>query len=215
VLAPLVPVKRLADAKGRLAPQLGPIERRLLAIAMFEDVVAALLATDGLAAPVVVSPDQEVWRRAAALGCTVAEEAGGGDGLNDALRRAAPSTGALLVVSADLPLATAVALGRVRDALERASVVVVPSHDQAGTNVLGWRDAATFAPAFGAGSAARHLAAAGALRLDDAELGLDVDTAADLRAVVGRLDAGTVTASRVRDLRLADRLASGDQDRAD
>ena len=41
---PLVPVKALAEAKGRLAPQVGPLQRRLLAIAMFEDVVAALEA---------------------------------------------------------------------------------------------------------------------------------------------------------------------------
>jgi 2-phospho-L-lactate guanylyltransferase (CobY/MobA/RfbA family) len=41
---PLVPVKALAGAKGRLAPEVGPLQRRLLAIAMFEDVVAALQA---------------------------------------------------------------------------------------------------------------------------------------------------------------------------
>ena len=44
---PLVPVKALAEAKGRLAPEVGPLQRRLLAIAMFEDVVAALQAVQG------------------------------------------------------------------------------------------------------------------------------------------------------------------------
>ena len=52
---PLVPVKALAEAKG-LAPEVGPLQRRLLAIAMFEDVVAALQAVPGLGDPVVVSP---------------------------------------------------------------------------------------------------------------------------------------------------------------
>ncbi|MET0477852.1 MAG: 2-phospho-L-lactate guanylyltransferase, partial [Actinomycetota bacterium] len=71
---PLVPVKALAEAKGRLAPTVGPLQRRLLAIAMFEDVVAALQAVPGLDKPVVVSPDREVWRRADAMGCRVVEE---------------------------------------------------------------------------------------------------------------------------------------------
>ena len=85
---PLVPVKALAAAKGRLGPWLSPLERRLLAIAMFEDVVAALQAVDGLEAPVVVSPDREVWRRAEAIGCRVVEEAEPA-GLNAALALAA------------------------------------------------------------------------------------------------------------------------------
>ncbi|MFL6271387.1 MAG: 2-phospho-L-lactate guanylyltransferase, partial [Actinomycetes bacterium] len=65
---PIVPLKALAEAKGRLAPAVGPLQRRLLAIAMFEDVVAALQAVPGLDKPVVVSPDREVWRRAEAMG---------------------------------------------------------------------------------------------------------------------------------------------------
>src|SRR6266498_196261 len=74
VLIPIVPVKALDDAKRRLAPVLAPVERRLLAIAMFEDVLAALAGTAGLERPLVVSPDREVWRRADALGCRVVEE---------------------------------------------------------------------------------------------------------------------------------------------
>src|SRR5919204_4420258 len=105
VPVPIVPVKALADAKGRLAPRLDPIARRLLTIAMFEDVVAALQATAGLEQVVVVSPDREMWRRAEAIGCRVVEEppAERGSGLNAALARAARTTGAaaLLVVAAD------------------------------------------------------------------------------------------------------------------
>jgi 2-phospho-L-lactate guanylyltransferase len=214
MLVPLVPMKRLAGAKGRLAPDLHPIERRVLAIAMLEDVLAAAQATPGLAAPVVVSPDREVWRRAEALGCRVVEEPPGPDGspddLNAALRRAARAVGAqgVLVAAADLPLATPAALARVREALARGPVVVVPSADGAGTNVLGWRDAAGFTPRFGPGSAAAHLALPGALRVELPELALDVDTPGDLRAILGRLGEGTVTARRVHDLGLAARLAA-------
>lgn len=209
VSAPLVPVKALDDAKGRLAPSLGPIERRLLTIAMLEDVVAALQATEGLEPPAVISPDREIWRRADAMGCHVIEEEPGAADLNRSLARAAAMLGAgggLLVVAADLPLATPEAIGRVLETAERAPVVVVPSRDGAGTNVLAWRDRASFRPGFGPGSAQRHLAVPGAVRHDEPELALDVDTVDDLRAAAERVDRASVTGRRLRDLRLPDRL---------
>jgi 2-phospho-L-lactate guanylyltransferase len=198
---PLVPVKALAEAKGRLAPEVGPLQRRLLAIAMFEDVVAALQAVPGLERPVVVSPDPEVWRRADAMGCRVVEEPPGTGDLNGALAAAAAAAdgSALLVVAADLPLASAAGLGRVL-AAATAPVAVVPSHDGGGTNVLAWRDPASFAPSFGPASASRHLAVPGAVRVDEPGLALDVDTPGDLRLVAGRLDPASVTAHRLRDL---------------
>jgi 2-phospho-L-lactate/phosphoenolpyruvate guanylyltransferase len=199
---PLVPVKALAEAKGRLAPAVGPLQRRLLAIAMFEDVVAALQAVPALAAPVVVSPDREVWRRADAMGCRVVEEPPGPGDLNGALSAAARrvSNGSpLLVVAADLPLASPAGLERVL-AAARAPVAVVPSADGGGTNVLAWRDPASFAPSFGPDSAARHLAVAGAVRVEEPGLSRDVDTLEDLEAVAGRLDPSSVTAHRLRDL---------------
>jgi 2-phospho-L-lactate/phosphoenolpyruvate guanylyltransferase len=207
---PLVPVKALAAAKGRLGPWLSPLERRLLAIAMFEDVVAALQATPGLPAPLVISPDREMWRRAEAIGCRVVEEPAAGGGLNAALAVAAGTAGdggGLLVVAADLPLAGAAGLRRVLAAASMAPVVVVPSHDGDGTNVLAWREPPPFAPRFGPGSAARHLSVPGAVRVDDPGLAMDVDTVEDLRVVAGRVDPEGVTGRRLRDLRLPDRLA--------
>jgi 2-phospho-L-lactate/phosphoenolpyruvate guanylyltransferase len=209
MLTPLVPVKDLGEAKRRLAPALAPVERRLLVIAMLEDVLAALAGTAGLDRPVVVSPDREVWHRADALGCRVVEEREPGPGLNASLARAAGPAAAgngLLVVAADLPLATPAALAEVAAAAEGAEVVVVPSHDGDGTNVLAWREEATFRPAFGPGSAARHLAEAGAVRRDEPGLALDVDTPADLRAVAALAAPESVTARRLRDLRLPARL---------
>ncbi|HET8789382.1 MAG TPA: 2-phospho-L-lactate guanylyltransferase, partial [Actinomycetes bacterium] len=146
-------MKALAEAKGRLAPEVGPLQRRLLAIAMFEDVVAALQSVRGLERPVVVSPDREVWRRADAMGCRVVEEPAGAGDLNGALAAAAATANGsgLLVVAADLPLASATGLERVL-AAATAPVAVVPSHDGGGTNVLAWRDPASFAPSFGPAS---------------------------------------------------------------
>jgi 2-phospho-L-lactate guanylyltransferase len=199
---PLVPVKSLAEAKGRLAPEVGPLQRRLLAIAMFEDVVAAIQAVPALEAPVVVSPDREVWRRADAMGCRVVEEPPGAGDLNRALAAAAAGLGEgwpLLVVAADLPLASAAGLERVL-AAAGAPVAVVPSHDGGGTNVLAWRDPGSFAPSFGPDSAARHLAVPGAVRVEEPGLALDVDTLEDLRLVAGRLALSSVTARRLKDL---------------
>ncbi len=208
VPTPLVPVKALAQAKGRLGPALTPIERRLLTIAMLEDVVAALQGAEGLGRPVVVSPDREIWHRADAIGCRVVEEDGVPDGgLNASLARAAaaaPPGDPLMVVAADLPLATPDALARVL--ATAAPVVVVPSRDRTGTNVLAWRDPASFRPAFGPGSADRHLAMPGAARVDEAALALDVDTVEDLRAVAARVGPSSVTGRRLRDLHLPARL---------
>ena len=207
---PLVPLKALAEAKGRLAPQVGPLQRRLLAIAMFEDVIAALQAVPALAAPVVVSPDREVWRRADAMGCRVVEEPPGAGDLNAALAAAAKAAGVgngspLLVVAADLPLASAAGLERVL-AAAGAPVAVVPSHDGGGTNVLAWRDPASFAPSFGPDSAARHLAVPGAVRVEEPGLSLDVDTVDDLRLVAAGLDPALVTARRLRELGISERM---------
>jgi 2-phospho-L-lactate/phosphoenolpyruvate guanylyltransferase len=209
---PLIPVKSLAEAKGRLAPALNPIQRRLLVIAMLEDVLDAVLATGGLAAPVVVSPEEEVWERTSALGCVVvpepprAAEDDDAAALNAALRLAAGKVAGdtLLVVAADVPLADAAALAQVRDRLAESPVVVVPSTDGQGTNVLGWRDPDTFEPAFGPGSAERHLRNHGAVSVADRRLALDVDTFTDLRAVAERLDRSSVTAKRLADLGLED-----------
>jgi hypothetical protein len=46
----------------------------------------------------------------------------------------------------------------------------------------------------------------GAVRHDEPELALDVDTVADLRSVADRLGPASVTGRRLRDLRLPDRL---------
>jgi 2-phospho-L-lactate/phosphoenolpyruvate guanylyltransferase len=143
-----------------------------------------------------------VWRRADAMGCRVVEEPPGAGDLNAALTAAARSLGdesALLVVAADLPLASAAGLERVL-AAAGAPVAVVPSHDGGGTNVLAWRDPASFAPSFGRDSAGRHLAVPGAVRVDEPGLSLDVDTAEDLGLVAGRLDPSSVTARRLKDL---------------
>src|SRR4029453_8004386 len=231
---PIVPLKALAEAKGRLAPEVGPLQRRLLAIAMFEDVVAALHAVPGLGGPGVFSPGREVWRRADAMGCRVVEEPPGAGDLNAALAAAAGSLGnrsALLVVAADLPLASGAGLeGGAAGGVRWGWVAGggggwgggggpgggAPSHDGVGTNVLAWRDPASFAPSFGPASASRHLAVPGAVRVDEPGLGLDVDTAGAPpgapRLVAGLLAPASVTARRLRDLDMLPHLTGSTEE---
>ncbi len=68
MIAALVPVKALDQAKGRLAALLSQEERRRLALAMLEDVLRALQAVPRVEHVAVVSPDADVLARAEKLG---------------------------------------------------------------------------------------------------------------------------------------------------
>ena len=82
----IVPVKRLSDAKTRLAGVLGAAERRELALRLLEIVLRSLRTSGCVDAVLVVTPDAEVARFAAARdGTPVAEEA---PSLNAALEAA-------------------------------------------------------------------------------------------------------------------------------
>jgi 2-phospho-L-lactate guanylyltransferase (CobY/MobA/RfbA family) len=54
----IVPIKEIVFAKQRLAKALSPARRQELAVAMFEDVMQALSASQGLAGIAVVTLDQ-------------------------------------------------------------------------------------------------------------------------------------------------------------
>lgn len=179
----LIPVKELAQAKARLAPVLDDGARRRLALALFRDVLAAALACPALDAVAVVTRDEEVLTLAGEAGAEGLPEPGG---LNEALTSAAETlavrgTGRLVVLAADLPLATSDDIAAVAQA--RADVAVAPSRD-GGTNALALPPR-RIAFRFGADSARRHLAGveeAGlqSLRLDLANLAFDLDTPEDL-----------------------------------
>lgn len=175
----LVPVKAFAVAKVRLAPALSGEERRALARAMADQVLAA-------AAPLpaaVVCDDEEVRAWAERAGAQVLWCPG--LGLNGAVtegvaRLAAAGTTRVVVAHADLPLATALAW-----VAEGDGVTLVPDRHDDGTNVAGVPAAAGFAFSYGPGSFARHRAEAARLELPlrvvrDPALGWDVDLPADL-----------------------------------
>jgi len=116
MLHAIVPVKSLALAKSRLSEMLDQGERRALALAMLEDVLRLLQATPVIARFGVVSRDTTVLRMAHRMGADrLIDHA---DDLNGALIQAATQytqagAQALLVLHADLPLATPEELGRI------------------------------------------------------------------------------------------------------
>jgi 2-phospho-L-lactate guanylyltransferase len=184
----VVPVKRFAGAKCRLADMLAPEQRRQLSSAMLRDLLAALTATPGLDRIVLATSEPS----AAAFGCPVIGD-GGGD-LNAAIARAAVALEAagvarMLVIAADIPLAAPVEIARVLAAGQAAPVVIVPDARGLGTNALLLAPPSAIAPRFGADSCARHAAAARDLGLASRELhlpslGFDVDEPEDLARLV-------------------------------
>ncbi len=180
----VVPLKKLSDAKCRLAGVLAPAQRRQLSSAMLRDLLAALTATPGLDRIVLATSEPS----AAAFGCPVIDD-GGGD-LNAAIARAAVALEAagvarMLVIAADIPLAAPVEIARVLAAGRESPVVIVPDDRGLGTNALLLSPPAAIAPRFGADSRACHAAAARDLGLASRvlrlpSLGFDVDEPDDL-----------------------------------
>jgi 2-phospho-L-lactate guanylyltransferase len=161
----LVPVKRTTHAKQRLAALLSPPERAALALAMAEDVLAALAATASLDGIAMVTEDPAAQRLARRFGARVITTAAA-DGYTAAV---AGGTGALLrdgaaavlVLPADVPLATGAEIGAVIAAHDDApAFTIVPSRDLRGSNGILRSPPESVALSFGPDSYRRHLAAA-------------------------------------------------------
>jgi 2-phospho-L-lactate guanylyltransferase len=201
----VLPVKRLALAKTRLAEVAG--EHRVdLALAFALDTTIAALACDTVRAVVVVTDEPAAMRELTKVGAlVVADEPD--SGLNPALLHGAdvavrthPGT-AVGALSADLPALRPDELRAALAAAPEVGASFVRDAQGSGTTMLLARDRRDFTPAFGAGSAAEHLSR-GAVELHgDAfpSLRHDVDTAADLAAVLV-MGVGTHTAAVARRL---------------
>ena len=199
----LVPVKRLALAKTRLAPAVpaasGSPTRADLALALATDAVTAALACDRVTRVLVITSDPVAGPALAARGADVVADVPEA-GLDEALRHAAararaddPGCG-VAALSADLPALSPPALSAALDAAARAPSAVVADAAGTGTVLLTAAPGAALRSAYGAGSLARHVAL-GAVRLDAAPaLRRDVDTPADL-ADAARLGLGPATAA--------------------
>jgi 2-phospho-L-lactate guanylyltransferase len=204
----VLPVKRFGRAKQRLGVALGEDERRELAEAMVEDVLAALGAVDGLDTIVVVTAEPIAAAVARAAGATVVEdpeEAGQSPAASRGVR-AAQRAGAtrVLLVPGDCPTLSPAEVTRLLAASDdQPHVTIVPDRHGSGTNALLIAPPDAIAPAFGPDSFARHAARAREAGAqvsvaDLPSLELDVDTPDDLGALRAALAARPGGAARTR-----------------
>jgi len=198
----VVPIKRLAVAKTRLAE--GAEVRADLALAMALDTVAAARSADAVERVVVVTDEPTAAQAVSRMGALVVADTPDA-GLNPALlhgARAAAGTGSDLAVAAlssDLPALRAGDLDGVLAAATRHPCSLVSDADGTGTTLLTALDPKAFSPRFGAGSRQAHLDEGAYDVTADAGASLrrDVDTVDDLRAAV-ELGLGPATAAALR-----------------
>jgi 2-phospho-L-lactate/phosphoenolpyruvate guanylyltransferase len=212
VRALAIPVKSLGHGKSRLSDLLTPLERAALSLAMFEDVLDATTPLEGWETW-VVSPDEQVLeialgRRAhtivedrPSLGAAIQQVE------DEATARAAE---ALAILPADTPLVTSAALLAALHTL--GPVVLAPSGDERGTNLLLRRPPRVIPSRFGPDSFRRHLEAAAERDLPIAvvereELAFDLDDAGDILTVLRTRRPGR-TLEVCREMDLADRLGA-------
>jgi 2-phospho-L-lactate/phosphoenolpyruvate guanylyltransferase len=207
-----LPVKSLAETKTRLDPVLSPLERGALTLAMLEDVLDVTLEVRGWETW-VVSPDEAVLEIAMSRGVHAIEE--DAPPLAAAIRQVEEEAegrlvDALAVLLPDTPLVSLAALTKALRTL--GAVVVAPSTDEDGTNLLVRRPPAAVGARFGVDSYRRHLAAAADAQVptavvEDPDLAFDLDLPSDILTV---LDSGRQgrTLQVCRDLDLGARIAT-------
>ena len=188
-LTVLIPVNRLDRAKGRLAALLEPEERAELVRRSLATVLGAVVEA-GMEA-VVLTSDEDVRAGLPAGVRSLAEEPEL-RGLSAQIESAALRLGVeeLLILHADLPLATPEALRDLVAEAPPAPSATLVRPDDGGTNAMLLRPPGRFALAYGKGSGDLHEAAARAAGLEvhrpeAPALALDLDTPADVRRLLG------------------------------
>jgi len=158
----LIAAKELDHAKTRLAPALPPGERRVLAEAMFRDVLAASLASRVADQVAVITSDRLLLEVARAAGAyTIDEEYP--RGLNVAVgigtaHLANLGADTVCTVLSDIPMITGDDIDDAFRAMPPAGagVVLVPSRDFSGTNVIVRSPAGVVRTRFGRMSLVKH-----------------------------------------------------------
>jgi 2-phospho-L-lactate/phosphoenolpyruvate guanylyltransferase len=193
----ILPVKRFAAAKQRLASGIGATHRAELAAAMLEDVLEAIGAARSIERVVVVSSEPRAVELATAGGAEVLPDPdeGGHSGAALAGVSRARELGATCVVllPIDCPLLAPRELERLLTGMPERYVGIVPDRHGTGTNALALAPPDAIEPSFGEGSCARHVAAAREAGIpygveELPSLGLDLDTPADVVALTMALE---------------------------
>jgi 2-phospho-L-lactate guanylyltransferase len=193
----ILPVKRFAAAKQRLAPGMGGTHRAELAAAMLEDVLEAIGAARSVERTIVVTSEPRAIELATASGAEVLpdpDEGGhSGAALAGIARARELGAGCVVLLPIDCPLLATRELERLLTGMPERYVAIVPDRHGTGTNALALAPPDAIEPSFGEGSCARHVAAAreagapfGVEELSS--LALDLDTPADVVALTMALE---------------------------
>jgi 2-phospho-L-lactate/phosphoenolpyruvate guanylyltransferase len=195
----VVPVKRFAVAKSRLAPGIEADRKPELIAAMVADVLEAIGAARMIERTIVVSQEPEAAALAAAAGAELVTD------FEDASHSAAALAGiaaaeaggaaCVALLPGDCPLLDPRELDKMLTGVPDPYVAVIPDRHGAGTNALVLAPPSAIEPSFGEGSRDRHVAAARAAGIpygveDLPSLGLDLDTPADIVALTMRVERG-------------------------
>ena len=192
----VLPVKRFAAAKQRLAAGLEDERREAVVEAMLGDVLEAIGGARSIERAIVVSDEQRAVALAEASGTLVVPDPGEGGHSGAALAGVAGAVerGAECVVllPGDCPLLDPRDVDRLLTGMPDPFVAVVPDRHGTGTNALALAPPDAIRPAFGEGSRERHVAAARAAGVPYAveelpSLALDLDTPADVVALTREL----------------------------
>ncbi len=186
----IVPVKPFNRAKSRLASELRPEQRELLAAGLLERTLQLVVPIAQIQGVLVISRDTKALSMARDMGAQTVQESGTPE-LNNALLRAtqvirAWGVDGVLVIPADLPLlAREDVEAMVNLSRYNSSIVIAPDRHQHGTNLLLVRPPGLIPYSFGENSFAEHQRLAHAAGADvyiyrSERVGLDLDTADDL-----------------------------------
>lgn len=201
----VLPVKRFAAAKQRLAPGMGSTHRAELASAMLEDVLSAIGESRSIERTIIVSSEPRAVEIAGASGAELIADPdqGGHSGAALAGIGRAQQLGAARVVllPIDCPLLAPRELERLLTGMPERYVAIVPDRHGTGTNALALAPPDAIRPAFGEGSCARHVAAAReagiAFGVEElSSLALDLDTPADVVALTMAIESDPGRARR-------------------
>lgn len=184
----IVPVKRLSEAKSRLAPLLSENERRQFCLAMLKDVLTAVGNTKDINRTVVVSKDPHVLRVAKRF-CTFPLKESR-SGLNQAISEAinwciSMTAKGTLILPADIPLISSQHLNKILHFGGESSMVICPSRTGDGTNALFLNPPRAVLTFYGRRSFQRYVKEASKRRIQyyvhrSPKIALDIDTIKDL-----------------------------------
>jgi 2-phospho-L-lactate guanylyltransferase len=162
VRAILIAAKELPYAKNRLASVLPPAERKVLAEAMFRDVLAAALSAKNADCVAVITSDAGLLAMSREGGALTIDEQFP-RGLNVAVamateRLAAEGASTVCTILSDIPMIAGADIDEVFSAMPPGqAAVLVPSRDFSGTNVIARSPANVIPTQFGRLSLVRHL----------------------------------------------------------